>query len=70
MLSGDGLPARVESIDFLGPFHRALLSADGLGSFAIDVGSEQMRALGLESGHEVRITLPSDRLRVFPGHPS
>ena len=70
VLGGEGLPARVDSIDFLGPFHRASLSADGLGSFAIDVGSEQMRALGLESGHEVRVALPSGGLRVFPGHPS
>ena len=70
MLAGDGVPARIDSVDFLGPFHRALLSAEGLGSFAIDVAPDQLRGLGLESGREVRITLPADRLRIFAGHPS
>jgi iron(III) transport system ATP-binding protein len=70
VLAGEGLPARIESVDFLGPFHRALLSVDGLGSFSIDVAADQMRGLGLESGHEVRVGMPSDRLRLFPGHPS
>jgi len=70
ILTRAGLPARVESVDFLGPFHRALLSAEGLGSFAIDVAADQMRDLGLETGSEVAIALPADRLRLFPGHPS
>ena len=70
MLADDGLPARIESVDFLGPFHRAVVSAEGLGSFAIDIGADQMRDLGLETGRDVAIALPSDRLRFFPGHPS
>jgi len=69
-LASTGLPARVESVDFLGPFHRALLSAEGLGSFAIDVAADQMRDLGLATGSEVGISFPLDRLRLFPGHPS
>ena len=70
ILTGEGLPARIESVDFLGPVHRALLSAEGLGSFSIDLAAEHMRDFALESGREVRIKLPSERLRLFPGHPS
>jgi iron(III) transport system ATP-binding protein len=69
-LDSAGLPARIESVDFLGPYHRALLSAPGLGSFAIDVAADQMRDLCLEAGREVGISFPLDRLRLFPGHPS
>ncbi|SRR5579859_34131 len=64
------LEALVESVEFLGPFHRATLRAGDLGCFAIDVGAERMRDLGLSGGSAVRIGLPVDRLRIFAGHPS
>jgi iron(III) transport system ATP-binding protein len=69
-LDNAGVPARIDSVDFLGPYHRALLSAPGLGSFAIDLAADQMRDLGLEAGRDVGIRFPIDRVRIFPGHPS
>jgi len=58
--------ALVESVEFLGPFHRATLRAGDLGSFAIDVAADRMRDLGLSDGNAVRIGLPADRMRIFP----
>jgi iron(III) transport system ATP-binding protein len=62
--------ALVESVEFLGPYHRATLRAGDLGAFAVDVAAERMRDLGLSDGSAVRIGLPADRLRIFGGHPS
>jgi len=60
------LEARVESVEFLGPFHRATLTAAGLGPFAVDLAAERIRDLGLSQGCTVRVGLPAGRMRIFP----
>ena len=60
------IEAQVDSVEFLGPFHRATVTAADLGTFAIDVAADRMRELGLSDGSAVRVGLPADRMRIFP----
>lgn len=61
------LDAVIESLEFLGPFHRARLAADGLGDARVtaDLSANLVRDLSLESGRRLAVTLPRERLRVF-----
>ena len=61
---------RVAEVEFLGSFCRVGLSIDGakpalLADFSINV----VRDLAIAEGKEMPITLPPDRLRVFPRAP-
>lgn len=59
--------AVIESLEFLGPFHRARLVADGLGEARVtaDLSANLVRDLDLRTGRRLPVTLPRDRLRVF-----
>ncbi|QCG94733.1 putative 2-aminoethylphosphonate ABC transporter ATP-binding protein [Azospirillum sp. TSA2s] len=61
------LEAVIESLEFLGPFHRARLAADGLGEARVtaDLSANLVRDMSLESGRRLAVTLPRERLRVF-----
>ena len=57
----------VSDVEFLGSFCRVVLTlSDGkstvLGDFSINV----VRDLAVAEGMDLQITLPSDRIRVFP----
>ena len=61
---------RVADVEFLGSFCRVGLAIDGakpalLADFSINV----VRDLAIAEGKEMPITLPADRLRVFPRAP-
>jgi iron(III) transport system ATP-binding protein len=62
------LETTIEALDFIGPFHRARLSAPELGEnrLTADFSANLVRDLGLAAGHRLAVTLPPDRLRVFP----
>ncbi len=62
------VPAIIQSLDFLGPFHRARLHAEPLGGVMLtaDFSANLVRDMGLEPGKTVPVALPGDRLRVFP----
>ncbi|BAI74583.1 spermidine/putrescine transport system ATP-binding protein (plasmid) [Azospirillum sp. B510] len=61
------LDAVIESLEFLGPFHRARLAADGLGDVRVtaDLSANLVRDLSLDPGRRLAVTLPRERLRVF-----
>lgn len=61
------LDAVIESLEFLGPFHRARLAADGLGTARVtaDLSANLVRDLSLDPGRRLAVTLPRERLRVF-----
>ena len=65
--SANTFTVRVSDVEFLGSFCRVVLTlSDGkstvLGDFSINV----VRDLAVAEGMELQITLPSDRIRVFP----
>ena len=60
--------ARIEELEFLGSFYRAVLSADGAKDVPItaDFSINAMRDLKLHEGQSVSIALPAERIRIFP----
>ena len=64
---GEVFPATISSIEFLGPFWRAMLKVPKLGSGDViaDFSSNDTRDLSLRAGGTITITLPSSTLRVF-----
>ena len=60
--------ARIEELEFLGSFYRAVLSADGAKDVPItaDFSINAMRDLKLHEGQSVTIALPAERIRIFP----
>ena len=67
----NGLKARIEGIEFLGPYHRMLLRARELDSpFAADVSANLARDLGLACGRELQVGVPAGALHVFAEHPN
>ena len=59
--------ARIEGVEFLGPYHRAILRAPGFDApFTADFSANLARDLGLASGQEIQVGLPSSCLHVFP----
>jgi iron(III) transport system ATP-binding protein len=61
---------RVSGIEFLGSFCRVGLTLDDdtpalVADFSINV----VRDLAISEGQTLRISLPPDRIRVFPGGP-
>ena len=61
---------RTQSLEFLGPFHRARLRSEELGGVTLtaDFSANLVRDMGLEPGKSVPVGLPSERRRVFPVH--
>lgn len=59
--------ARIEAVEFLGPVHRARLSAGSLGDrpLTADFSANLMRERKLAKGVSLAVTLPAERLRVF-----
>jgi iron(III) transport system ATP-binding protein len=64
--------AVIDSMEFLGPVHRARLSVSGMnGSRLIaDLSANLVRDLDLSAGRRLPVTLPADRLRVYPVAPA
>ncbi|MFO8044768.1 MAG: putative 2-aminoethylphosphonate ABC transporter ATP-binding protein [Halomonas sp.] len=62
-----GMSARVEDVEFLGPFLRVSLTLqdDGQGLMA-DVPVRDAQSLALVAGQRVGVHLPCDALRVYP----
>lgn len=62
------LQARIEELEFLGSFYRAVLSAQGAPGIPItaDFSINAMRDLKFEVGQSIAIALPPERLRIFP----
>lgn len=59
--------ARVESVEFLGPFVRAELSSEmDAGPLYADFSANLVREQSLARGSELRITLPADSIRLYP----
>lgn len=64
---GEIFPTTISSIEFLGPFWRAILKVPKLGSGDViaDFSSNDTRDLALRAGGTIAITLPPSTLRVF-----
>jgi iron(III) transport system ATP-binding protein len=62
------LKARIEELEFLGSFYRAILSAEGAPGVPItaDFSINAMRDLKFQEGQSVTIALPPERIRIFP----
>jgi iron(III) transport system ATP-binding protein len=60
--------ARVAELDFIGNFFRARLAADCLDGMilAADLSSGVVRDCGVEPGRPLAVSLPQERIRVFP----
>jgi iron(III) transport system ATP-binding protein len=63
----DVFPATISSIEFLGPFWRAMLKVPKLGQsdLVVDFSSNDTRDLALRGGGSIDIVLPVSTLRVF-----
>jgi len=63
------IDATVDEMDFLGSFWRARLSNTQLGTEAVtaDFSINAVRRLNIAVGGQMRIEIPSERLKVFPG---
>ncbi len=64
------IEVRIESLEFLGPFHRARLCAKSLGNLHLtaDFSANLVRDLGLVPGRLLPVRLPQEYLHVFPAH--
>ncbi|HRJ61037.1 MAG TPA: putative 2-aminoethylphosphonate ABC transporter ATP-binding protein [Azospirillaceae bacterium] len=62
------LEAVIENIEFLGPVHRARLNIEGMNGYRLlaDLSANLVRELDLAEGRRLPVTLPPDRLRVYP----
>jgi hypothetical protein len=63
----DVFRATISSIEFLGPFWRAMLKIPKLGQndLIVDFSSNDTRDLALRDGGSIDIILPASTLRVF-----
>lgn len=61
------LDAVIETMEFLGPFHRARLAVEPLGEqrLTADLSANLVRDLDLGAGRRLPVSLPRERLRVF-----
>lgn len=66
---GNTFDARIEDMEFLGSFFRAELSGEVLGESHLlaDFSINAVRRMGLESGKELTVELPADRVRIYAG---
>ena len=58
---------RIENIEFLGAHCRLAIRVEGIESCLVyaDFSLRGLQSHGLEAGKEVRVALPSERVRVF-----
>ena len=62
----NSIEARIESIEFLGPFVRAELSSDiGTGPLQADFSANLVREESLTEGSRLHIVLPADSIRLY-----
>jgi iron(III) transport system ATP-binding protein len=62
----NSLDARVDYVEFLGPFVRAELSSDiGAGPIYADFSANLVRRESLQEGSRLRIVLPADSIRLY-----
>jgi iron(III) transport system ATP-binding protein len=68
MGENNAFAAEVADIDFIGNFFRARLAADCLDGMilAADLPSGVVRDCGLKPGHPLAVSLPEERIQVFP----
>ncbi len=66
---GNTFDARIEDMEFLGSFFRAELSGQVLGEAHLlaDFSINAVRRMGLETGKELTVELPAERVRVYAG---
>ncbi|WP_282604368.1 putative 2-aminoethylphosphonate ABC transporter ATP-binding protein [Pelagibius sp. Alg239-R121] len=64
---GNAFDARIEDMEFLGSFFRAELSCEALGESHLlaDFSINAVRRMGLETGKDLTVELPADRVRIF-----
>jgi len=64
----NSMQATVGTMDFLGSFYRAELEAEALGGepLSADFSINMVRRTGIDTGNRVTVSLPADRIRVFP----
>jgi iron(III) transport system ATP-binding protein len=62
------IETRVTDLDFIGSFFRARLAPDCLEGFilAADLPSSVVRQRSLSRGQSLTVSLPSERVRVYP----
>jgi iron(III) transport system ATP-binding protein len=60
------LPGRVVGIEFLGSFHRCEIRLSDEASMTVDIAAGAARELGIETGDELWLALPPDRLHLYP----
>jgi iron(III) transport system ATP-binding protein len=67
--SGEVFSATISSIEFLGPFWRAMLKVPKLGhdDVVMDLSSNDTRDLALRTGGAIDILVPASTLRIFVG---
>jgi iron(III) transport system ATP-binding protein len=60
---------RVCEMEFLGSFFRAELASEAMGEALLraDFSINAVRREGISEGKELTVTVPSERIRVFPG---
>lgn len=67
--SEDGFEVEIVELEFLGSFYRANLTGPSLAGAELlaDLSRNLVRRLGVEVGHAVRVALPGERIRIYPG---
>jgi iron(III) transport system ATP-binding protein len=65
----EGHPGTVDSLEFLGSFVRAsvITGTKSPVRMLVDVSTNRARRLGLTEGGDIRLSVPEDRIRVYPG---
>jgi iron(III) transport system ATP-binding protein len=61
--------AEIAQIDFLGSYVRARLAAAEIGDMPLhaDLSINLVRGMALAEGRRLPVTLPRERLRIYPG---
>ncbi len=65
--TANAVPVRIETLEFTGPFFRAILRLDGgEAPLVADLSINDVSDLALAAGQAVTVALPPDRLRLYP----
>ena len=63
----NAVSARIETLEFTGPFFRATLRLDGGDATLVaDLSANDVSDLTLAAGQPITVVLPPDRLRLYP----
>jgi iron(III) transport system ATP-binding protein len=63
----NAVPTRIETLEFTGPFFRAILRLNGGDTpLVADLSANDVSDLGLAAGQAIMVALPPDRLRLYP----